>query len=156
AAPGHQVGITPLDGDLLDRDAKLLAGEHRPYRGVALAVRGGTGEDGGRAVGVDLDGAVLVWPASLAAGPGDLDVGGHPDAELERVAGLAPTGLLRAEPFIAGGRERLLQRSDVVARVVQRAERGPVRLGELGQQVLAAYLGRVHSGLRGEQVNRAV
>ena len=39
AALGDQVGVAPLDGDLLDRDAELLADEHRPHRLVALAMR---------------------------------------------------------------------------------------------------------------------
>ena len=49
--------------------------------------------------------------------------------------------------------QRLVQRGHVVAAVVHGAERGGVRLGEGGQQVLAAHLGRVHADLGGEQVH---
>ena len=61
---GHQtVWATLASEELVDRDAKLLAGEHRPHGLVALAVAGGPGENGGGAVRVHLDGAVLVRAA---------------------------------------------------------------------------------------------
>jgi hypothetical protein len=39
AAPRDQVGVSPPDRDLLDGDAELVAGEHRPHRRVPLTVR---------------------------------------------------------------------------------------------------------------------
>ena len=66
AAARDQVGVAVLDGDLLDRDAELLAGEHRPGRRVALPVRRGAGEHGGRAVRVHLDRGVLARAAATA------------------------------------------------------------------------------------------
>ena len=67
-----------------------------------------------------------------------------------------PPRLLRQQPGVVGGVQRLLKRGHVVARVVHRAERGLVRLGELRQQVLAAHLRRVDPGRVGEQVHRPV
>src|SRR5207253_908636 len=72
AALGDEVSIAPLDGDLLDRDAQLVADQHRPHGDMTLAVRGGASQDGGGPVRVNLDGAVLVRAAGLAAGSGDL------------------------------------------------------------------------------------
>src|SRR3712207_7211452 len=52
-------GVAVQDGDPLDRDAELLAREHRPRRGVALPVRRRAGEHRDRAVGAHLHGGVL-------------------------------------------------------------------------------------------------
>src|SRR5690606_22215179 len=93
-----QVGVAVLDGDLLDRDAEVLAREHGPRRRVALAVRGGPGEHGDRPVRVHLDRGVL---AELAAA-GDLHVRGHADAQLHDVAALAPAGLLGPQLGVPG------------------------------------------------------
>src|SRR5499427_384910 len=153
AALGDQVGIAPLHGDLVNGDAELVTGQHRPHGGVALPVRGGAGEDRRAAVGVDLDGGVLPRAALLHSRAGDLHVAGDADAELDHVAGRAPFGLLLAQIVVAGRRQRLVQRRRVVAAVVHGPERGRVRLGELRQQVLAADIGRVHADLGGEQVD---
>ena len=56
---GRQVGVAPHERELVDRDAGLGAGDHRPRGVVALAVRRRTRVDGGRAVVVDLDLGVL-------------------------------------------------------------------------------------------------
>ena len=97
-ADGRQVGVAPHERELVDRDAGLGAGDHRPRGVVALAVRRRAGVDGGRAVVVDLDLGVL----AVADAAGDLDVDRHADAELHRVAGLAPAPSARR----AAGRSR--------------------------------------------------
>ena len=138
AALGDQVGVAPFQRDLVDRDAELVAGEHRPHGGVALAVRRRPGQDGGAAVGVDLDGSVLAGVTRFGSGAGDLHVAGQSDAQLDRVLVGPPFGLLFAQIVIARRGQRHLKRSRVVAAVVHRPEGGGVRLGEPGQQV---YLG---------------
>ena len=50
-----EVGVAPHEGEPVDVDARLRAGDHRPGGVVSLAVRRGAGVDGARAVGVDLD-----------------------------------------------------------------------------------------------------
>jgi hypothetical protein len=118
-AARDEVGVAVLDGDLLDPDAEVLAGEHRPRRRVALAVRGGAGEHGDGAVGVHLHGRVLAERAAA----GDLDEHRDADAELHGVAPLAARGLLGAQGRVVGGVEDLVQRRRVVAGVVG----GPAR-----------------------------
>src|SRR5580698_9234920 len=96
---------------------------------------------------MDLDGGVLPGAALLGARAGDLHVAGQADAELVHLAAGAPARLLLAQFGVSRGVQRLLQRGLVVAAVVQRAERGLVRLGELGQQVLTPDVGRVGADL---------
>ena len=153
AALGDQVGVAPPHRDLVDRDAELVAGQHGPYRDVTLAVRGRPGQDGGAAVGMDLDRGVLPRPALLRARAGDLHVAGQADAELGHVAGGAPLGLLLPQVGVSGRVQRPGQRGRVVAAVVHGAERGRVRFGEGGQQVHRAHLGRVPADLGREQVH---
>ena len=47
AADRHEVGVAPHELELVDRDAGLVAGDHRPRRVVALAVRRRAGVDDG-------------------------------------------------------------------------------------------------------------
>ena len=69
------------------------------------------------AVVVDLDRAVLGVQAERG---GDLDVGGHADAELHRVAGRPAARLLGPQLVVAGGGQRGVERLGVLARVVAR------------------------------------
>ena len=92
AAAADEVGVAVDEPDPVDRDAGLVADDHRERRLVALAVGGRAGAHRRRAVVVDLDGAEL---AGAAAG-GDLDVGGDADAERDPVAALARAPPARA------------------------------------------------------------
>ena len=68
---------------------------------------------------------------------------------------LAASGrLLGAQRCVAGSCERLVERALEVADVVGLPDRRGVRFAELGDQVLAAHLGRVHADLGGEHVHR--
>ena len=151
----HEVGVAVLHGDPLDRDAGLVAGQHRPGGGVPLAVRRGAGQDGGGAVRVDLDVGDLVG-STFHRDAGDLDVHRQADAQLGGVAAGAPVGLLSAQRVVARGGQHPVERSGVVAGVVDRTGRGGVRLGERGEQVASPDLGRVEAGLGSEQVECAL
>ena len=59
AAAADEVGVALHEADPLDRDAGLVADDHRERGLVALSVRGRAGPHRGRAVVVDLDGAEL-------------------------------------------------------------------------------------------------
>ena len=94
AALGHEVGVAPDQGDLVHRDAGLVAGDHRPRRVVALTVRRGAGVHERGPVVLHLD---LRRFAHRVDAAGDLDVDADADAELLVVAGLAAAGLLGAQ-----------------------------------------------------------
>ncbi len=95
--------------------------------------------------------------SSLNAAPaGDLDEHRDADAELHRVATLAPGGLLGAQTGVARRLQHRVERLLVLAGVVGRPALGDQR-ERLGlQQVAAAHLGRVHADLGGEEVHRAL
>ena len=143
AAGAHTVGVAVDQRDVLDRDAGLVGDQHRVGGLVALPVRLRAGVDRHRAVVVHLDRPELV----AAAAGGDLDVGGHTDAEQRLVAGLAPTGLLGAQLVVADRFGRPIEREVVAARVVgvagQRAEREHV----VAEEVAAPDLDRVDAQL---------
>ena len=68
--PSGTRSVSPCThGDLLDRDAELVAGDHRPGGRVALPVRGGAGQHGGGAVGVHLDAGVLLGAGRSSSAP---------------------------------------------------------------------------------------
>ena len=140
-ALGHQVGVARDHLDVVERDAGQVAGDHGPRRAVPLAVGRRAREDDGPTVGAHLD----LGELGLAGrGPGgDLDVGRDPDAELHRVAGLTPPGLLGPQRVVAGGRQGPVERARVVAAVVGGAGLGGVGEGVSGDQVAPPHLGRV-------------
>ena len=105
---------------------------------------------------VTVDRAVLVHlaGAELGAEAGPLDVAAEPEPELHDVAAVAARRLVGAQLVVAGVGQALLQRREVLAGVVVGARDRLVR--ELGDEVAAADLGRVHADLGGEHVDRAL
>ena len=89
-----------------------------------------------------------------AAAAGDLDEHRDADADLHRVAALAPGGLLGPQVGVTGRVEHRVERLLVLAGVVGRAALGGERELVGAQEVAAAHLGRVHADLGGEQVHR--
>ena len=80
-----------------------------------------------------------------------LDVGREADAELLRVAALAPLRLLAPEALVVEHLERAVERRVVVARVD--LEPGRERRRELGDEVLPAELDGIHLELPRERVD---
>lgn len=151
-APGHLVGVTVADRDLLERDAEGVGDEHGEAGVVALPVGAGAGVGGGRAVVVH-DHATELLPAW---GPAVTST--YTDTPMPSCTGspASPAGLLGAELLVAGGLEGHVEASLVVAHVVDRAGGGGV--GEVvgGDQVATTHLGRVHADLGGEEVHGAL
>ena len=90
--------------------------------------------------------------AELGTESRPLDVAADPDPELDDVAAVAALLLVGAQLVVAGVAQALLERAQVVARVVVGAGDGLVR--EVGDVVAPADLGRVHAELVREQVHR--
>src|SRR5204863_2453958 len=81
AAAPDLVGVAPHQVDVLDRDPELLAGQHGPRGGVALAVGRRAGTQLDLAIGQHLDRAVLASGDAV----GDLYVHRQTQAELFHV-----------------------------------------------------------------------
>src|ERR1700749_4282731 len=105
-ADRDQVGVTVDDRDPVHRDAELVLHEHGPCGVVPLAVRRAAGVDRGRTVVRHLD---LGGLAGVRVRRGDLDVGGHADAELPEVTAGPPAPLLLAYLVVALRGQRLVQ-----------------------------------------------
>ncbi len=157
AALGHQVGIAPYDVDLVHGDAGLLAGEHAPRGDVTLAVGGGAGVHDRPTVVEHFDPGVLPEGCHAA---GDLDIGADTDAQLLHRRAIRPTrpagGLLGAQLGVAGGGQHPVESAFIVADVVGLADCSRVLVEELGDQVLAAQLCRVHAQFGSEEVHRSL
>ena len=152
AAAGHQVGVAVDDLDAVEGDAGAVAHQHGPRRVVALAVRASSRCARAATVGTQLDGSVL--------GTGDtggaVDEGGQPDAELDRVAGGAPSGLLGAELVVPGGGEGGVEAELIATAVVGEPGRRLPREGVGRYQVAAAHLGGIETDSRRELVDGAL
>jgi hypothetical protein len=93
---------------------------------------------------MDLDRPVLGMESKWG---GDLDVGGHADAELHRVASSPTEGLFRPQLLIAGRGEGGVQRLGVLPRVVRAACGRGQRERRRVEEIQAPDLGRVDAQL---------
>ena len=152
AAAADEIGVHRLQPDAVDRDAGLVAHDHRERSLVALTVRRGAGHHGGRAVGVHFDGAVLAGASTC----GDLHVRGHTDAQQRAVAASATHGLLATEVVIAHQASGLVERGGVRAAVVDDAGEGGEREHVVGEQVALAQLDRVDAQLECRLIDRTL
>src|SRR5690625_2418029 len=128
--------------------------------GMALPVRGGSGNDLDLAGGQHPDGGVLpsagavVQPAQHAAGgqPGQFHERAHPDAQPDRVPGVVPAFLLGAQAVVVEEFQCPVGGLVVVGRVVGQARDGGVRELLPPDPVAAAHLDRVHAEFHGQFV----
>src|SRR5687767_10241791 len=120
-------------------------GQHRVY---ALAHRDRATDDGDAAVRLDPDGA------ALPAGRGVLDEGRETDPD--ELAVCSARGLSLTQTDVLSRTDQPVEQTRVIAAVVRRAVRGPVReVGRL-EKVAAADLDRVDSELAGDGVDEAL
>ena len=152
-AAGDEVGVGLMDRDLVHRHAEHVGDDHRERGDVALTVGAGAHGADDAAVLVDLDRAVLDVEAG---GSGDLDVGGHADADLLAVARGPTLGLLCQQALVVGSLECGVERLLVLARVVVRAARRGQREGVGLQEVLATDLGGVDAEVVGGHVDQTL
>jgi hypothetical protein len=140
---------------ILERHAQPVGYDLAPGRLVPLAVRAGPGDHLHLAGGQHPNRGVL--PAARAVGqrpedprrrqPAHLGEGRDADAELDRVAGLAPRGLLLAQVVVAEQLHRLGRGRLVVAAVVLEGSDRGVREFLVRDPVPLAQLQRVHAEL---------
>ena len=145
----RRVGMDDTDVGVGDREH--ATDELRERGLVPLPERRGAHVGRRGAVGLDVDAREL-----LRGEPGDLDVGGEPDAHRGPVAARAPFRLLGTERGIVGQLERAIEGHLVVPRVVFGPRRRPEREGVGRDQVPPPELRRVHPELDGQQIDGAL
>ena len=116
---------------------------------MPLPVRVGAGAHERRAVGPELDAAVL----GAGDARGAVDEGGEPDPELDGICGGTAALLLGPQVGVAGQLQREVEPPAVVAAVVDQICRRRVRELAGADQVAAAELGGVDGDLSGEEVD---
>ena len=152
-------GVAVDDLDVIDRDAEHVAHDLGKGRLVPLTVRRAPHDHLDLAGEVKAhDGAAPQPDAGVGCGRGrrsataDLDIGRQPHTEV--LALFAELRLATTDVGVAGELQRLVERWDVITRVV--AEPGTVGVGKrgLGDEVLPTNLRRVHPDFLCEEIDR--
>ena len=151
----HEVGVAVDDGDAIHRHTEPIGDEHRPGGAVTLPVRRRSGDH------LDVDTLTIgrwrdldLAEFATTGHRSDLDVDGHADSDLYRVAALPSSLLLGAQCRIVDRRHELVEPARVVAAVV--GGTGPRREREAigADEIATSYLDRIHADLEREQIHR--
>ena len=118
AAEAHAVAVAFDHADAIERNAELVAQDLRIGRGVAHAEIHGAGDDGDRAVRLEMNGAQF-----LAGAGGHFEVAA--DAEAAQQPALLALALALLEAGIVGHLQRLLEHAEKIAAVVGHVRRRP-------------------------------
>ena len=117
AAEGHAVAVALHQADAVERNAEHVGQHLREGRGVALAVIERAGDDGDRAVFLEVDAAHF-----LAGRGGHFEIAA--DAEAAQLAVLLAVALALLEAGIVGELQRLLEHAEEIAAVIGHAGGG--------------------------------